>query len=83
MRKLGRGILPCFIGLDLAAVNHRPSGFCTLSNNLVHTKLLFEDSEILEVIISSKPPLVAIDAPLTLPRGRFCLKDDCTCPAPR
>ena len=50
-----------------------------LSNNLVHTKLLFEDSEILEEIINSKPSLVAIDAPLTLPRGRCCLKDDCAC----
>jgi hypothetical protein len=79
MRKFRRKISTRYVGLDLAAVNHRPSGFCTLSNNLVHTKLIFEDSEILEEIINSKPSLVAIDAPLTLPLGRCCLKDDCAC----
>ncbi len=67
------------MGLDLAAAEHRPTGFCALMGTHVQTRILHDDLEILEEILSAKPVLVAIDAPLTLPRGRCCLEDDCAC----
>jgi predicted nuclease with RNAse H fold len=71
---------PCrVVGLDLAGVEHRPSGFCVLMRKRVQTKLLYGDAEILDEIINSCPGLVAIDAPLSLPRGRCCLENDCIC----
>jgi hypothetical protein len=67
------------VGLDLAGSPHRPSGFCRLSGRGGATQELFDDSEIFEAITRAEPKLIAIDAPLTLPRGRHCLEDDCWC----
>lgn len=79
MKKSNRKSFRCFVGLDLAAIEHRPTGFCLLMGMHVRTKILYTDTEILEEIVNSNPVMVAIDAPLTLPKGRCCLKDDCTC----
>ncbi len=69
----------CFVGLDLAAAEHRPTGFCKLKGRHAQTRVLHSDKEILEQVLNSQPTIVAIDAPLSLPRGRCCLEDDCTC----
>lgn len=58
------------VGVDLAGVEHRPSGICLLRTTLATTSLLYEDEEILEYIERHSPSLVAIDAPLNLPPGR-------------
>ena len=39
------------------------------------TKVLFKDEEIIEETIRNKPDLIAIDAPLSLPKGRFSLEE--------
>ncbi len=79
MRKFRHKTPHCVVGLDLAGVEHRPTGFCVLTGKRVKTKILLGDTEILEGIFNSRPALVAIDAPLNLPRGRCCLEDDCIC----
>jgi predicted nuclease with RNAse H fold len=62
------------IGIDLAGVESRPTGFCLMDANLLaSTCLLYNDREIIHKTVKCKPDVVAIDAPLSLPRGRESL----------
>jgi len=63
------------IGLDLAGVENRPTGFCILTNMKVNTCIVFADKEILQRIDQIKPCLIAIDAPLCLPPGRKSIEE--------
>ena len=63
------------VGLDLAGVESRPSGFCTLADMKAETSLMYTDKEILGKIKESRPAVVAIDAPLSLPPGRKSLEE--------
>ena len=63
------------VGLDLAGVETRPTGFCLLKGMAVETDLFYTDKEIIEQTLLSSPKLVAIDAPLYLPPGRTSLED--------
>jgi hypothetical protein len=58
------------VGLDLAGVETRPTGFCILEDWNVKTCVVYGDREIIKKIKETKPKLVAIDAPLSLPAGR-------------
>lgn len=58
------------VGLDLAGVETRPTGFCLLRQMTAKTLLLYNDTQILSTVQESRPDVVAIDAPLTLPPGR-------------
>ena len=58
------------VGLDLAGVESRPTGLCVLRHMEAWTCLVYTDEEVLEKIEESKPEIVAIDAPLSLPTGR-------------
>ncbi len=61
------------VGVDLAGVPHRPTGLCFLNESAARTSLCFLDEDILEAIMSKKPKLVTIDAPLSLPPGRISI----------
>jgi predicted nuclease with RNAse H fold len=63
------------VGLDLAGVETRPTGFCLLKGMAMETYQLYTDEEIIEQTLLSSPKLVAIDAPLYLPPGRTSLED--------
>lgn len=64
------------LGLDLAGVESRPTGFCILYGNLtVETGLIFTDDEIMALVLRCRPSVTAIDAPLFLPKGRSSLED--------
>jgi len=63
------------VGLDLAGVENRPSGFCVLRDMKAEAFLVYTDKEILDRICDCNPEIVAIDAPLCLPPGRKCLED--------
>ncbi len=58
------------VGVDLAGVETRPTGFCIFENMNVSTCILYTDKDILQRIAQIKPRLIAIDAPLCLPPGR-------------
>ncbi len=58
------------LGIDLAGVSHRPSGICLLRGLKAMTSLLNSDEEILGFAQETRPDLVVIDAPLSLPPGR-------------
>ena len=63
------------VGLDLAGVPTRPTGFCFLSGMKAQTCLLYSDSEIIEKTLRCGPQIVAIDAPLCLPPGRKTIEE--------
>jgi len=66
------------LGVDLAGSTKRPTGICLMKGLTVSTRDVFSDNE----IVSAASPdvrLVAIDAPLSLPRGRCCLRSECDC----
>ena len=51
------------VGLDLAGVEKRPTGFCILRGMHAETRLVYTDTEILQKTVEAKPKIVAIDAP--------------------
>ena len=62
------------MGLDLAGSPHRRTGFCRLGPGLFgRTCVLGDDASIVREVLSAKPAIVAIDAPLALPNGRRSL----------
>jgi len=63
------------IGLDLAGVETRPTGFCILDGMRVETQLVYNDREIVQKIDEVKPEVIAIDAPLSLPKGRKSIEE--------
>jgi predicted nuclease with RNAse H fold len=66
------------VGIDLAGSHKRPTGFCFLERNRAEVSVLHTDEEILRAV-GKGVHAVAVDAPLSLPRGRCCLRDDCPC----
>jgi len=63
------------VGIDLAGTENRPSGFCSLFEMEAKTCLIYSDKEIIQKIKELKPEIIAIDAPLTLPKGRKSIED--------
>jgi len=59
------------VGIDLAGVETKETGFCVLNKKLnVKTSVLYTDKEVIEEIKKVKPDVISIDAPLALPKGR-------------
>ena len=63
------------IGLDLSGSEKRPTGFCILKKIDIETNLLYSDEEIVQKIEKLKPSVIAIDAPLSLPKGRRSIEE--------
>ena len=62
------------VGVDLAGSEKRNTGICILNEDLeAKCFVVHKDEEILELIEKFKPDLIAIDAPLSLPKGRKSL----------
>lgn len=64
-------------GIDLAGVETRPTGICFIVDSTVKTKLVYTDNEIVSEILREKPAVVAIDAPLSLPKGKTLDSKNC------
>lgn len=65
------------VGVDLAGVPTKQTGFALLMNMTAKTKVVFTDDEIIGEIAAINPPIVSIDAPLSLPlhgKMRACEK---------
>jgi predicted nuclease with RNAse H fold len=64
------------LGVDLAGSEGRPTGMCYLSESMVaRTWVCYSDEEILSSALTYQPGVVAVDAPLSLPRGRKDIED--------
>ena len=62
------------IGIDLAGSENRNTGICVLNEKLeAKCFVVHKDEEIIDLIEKFKPDLIAIDAPLSLPKGRKSL----------
>ncbi len=70
-----------FIGIDLTSSDKKPSALIGLNADLslAFKRLLGSDDEIVKAVEGHHPRLIAIDAPLTLPRGLCCLEGSCPC----
>ncbi len=68
------------IGIDLTA-GARPSGYAALDDDgaLLASGLVGDDEQITALVARHNAKLVAIDAPLGLPRGLCCLEVSCPC----
>jgi len=65
-----------YIGIDLAGSPKRPSGICILDEEMnAQTFIVYSDEEIIKIIKDVKPLVIAIDAPLFLPKGRKSLSE--------
>jgi hypothetical protein len=56
------------IGIDLAGSSKNPTGWAVWKNRTVKTKLVYTNKEIIESVVANKPSIIAIDAPLRLPK---------------
>ena len=61
------------VGLDLAGVPTRPTGFCVLRDMNASVTQIYSDADIKQKTIDAQPAVIAIDAPLYLPPGRTTL----------
>lgn len=64
------------VGMDLAGKPDRPTGWALLQGKIVEVKELFSDKDLLKETINVNPFMVAIDAPLTLPKSGVTRKAD-------
>jgi len=64
------------IGIDLAGKQENPTGWALWKERTLKTSLLYADKELLEGIVKSKPAIIAIDAPLGLPKSGILRKAD-------
>ncbi|MBS7621726.1 DUF429 domain-containing protein, partial [Candidatus Bathyarchaeota archaeon] len=64
------------IGIDLAGKKENPTGLAVWRNKNVETCLIYTDKEILEKVTRANPKIVAIDAPLKLPKSGIFRKAD-------
>lgn len=64
------------IGIDLAGREANPTGIAIWRNRKVETFLVYTNNEILEILWRVKPTIVAIDAPLCLPKRGILRKAD-------
>jgi uncharacterized protein len=64
------------LGLDLAGSPGRPTGCCVLSGATdVRASVARSDRELSILVRATRPALIVIDAPLSLPRGRRTIED--------
>lgn len=70
-----------FLGIDLTSKEAKPSACLGLDRelNLIYLGFLNGDSDILQVASRYDFELIAIDAPLSLPKGLCCLEESCSC----
>lgn len=70
---------PRVVGIDLTGSEARPSGYCELECDAATLDILHTDEEMVQRIAAFRPDVVSIDSPLSLPAGRCCTSDECSC----
>ena len=70
-----------FLGIDLTSSQAKPTACAILdgAGSVVRVTRLYSDADILDLAASCEPSIVAIDAPLDLPKGMCCLEESCDC----
>jgi predicted nuclease with RNAse H fold len=72
---------PLVLGIDLRSGPRYPTGVALLDATCRcrHLAIVREDKDLLALVETHRPNLVAIDAPLALPEGRCCANPACAC----
>ncbi|HZU75729.1 MAG TPA: DUF429 domain-containing protein [Dehalococcoidia bacterium] len=72
---------PACLGVDLAGMERHETGIALLRGGRLEllTTAATDDDILRFAALAGREAMVAINAPLTLPRGRCCLDDDCPC----
>lgn len=66
------------VGIDLTGSEQRPSGVAFLiDNELVFTKRIKTDKDLIDIALYSQPDVVSIDSPLSLPEDPSKIYRDC------
>ena len=68
-RAAARGHGVKVVGIDLSGSERKASGWAFLDGESVTTRRVFSDDELIERTVASRPALVSIDSPLSLPGG--------------
>lgn len=68
-RATKNGHSPKIVGIDLTGSSNRASGWVLLTGDLIGTKLLRTDKELIDETLAAHPDVVSIDSPLSLPVG--------------
>lgn len=64
------------VGLDLTGSAARPTGWCLMDGRWVTTRCIATDQELVAATLETRPHIVSIDSPLSLPKGRISVSDD-------
>jgi uncharacterized protein YprB with RNaseH-like and TPR domain/predicted nuclease with RNAse H fold/dephospho-CoA kinase len=64
------------VGIDLTGSESRPSGWCLIQDGKAVTRRIGSDLELIQATMETKPDLISIDSPLSLPKGRITVTDD-------
>ena len=68
------------LGLDPSGSERKRSGLAIIDESLAaESRIVRTDADILQAIHETQPDVVAIDAPLSLPKGRCCADPSCAC----
>ena len=72
---------PACLGVDLAGLPSNPTGVAVVERGTLTLLRSIDTDDAIVALAHALGPrtVVAINAPLTLPRGRCCLDDDCRC----
>jgi uncharacterized protein YprB with RNaseH-like and TPR domain/predicted nuclease with RNAse H fold len=68
-RATNNGHPPTIVGVDLTGSSKRASGWALMTGDLIETRLLRTDEEIIAETLAARPDVVSIDSPLSLPVG--------------
>lgn len=67
------------VGIDLAGIPERQTGFAIVNGFNTKTKVIYIDEDIIKEVEKSGSKLITIDSPLGYPKGRCCLDYNCEC----
>lgn len=73
------GHTPVAVGIDLSGSEARETGICLLRGRDAYLAVAKTDGDIISMALGARPAIISIDSPLSLPRGRCCAEDSCTC----
>jgi predicted nuclease with RNAse H fold/dephospho-CoA kinase len=64
------------VGIDLTGSEAKGSGWSVLRGAEAECRLVFTDADLIQQTIATRPDLVSIDSPLSLPFGRLYVEDN-------
>lgn len=64
------------VGIDLTGSEKKASGWAVLQNGGALTRRIKSNADLMDATVKAKPAVIALDSPLSLPKGRISVYDD-------